>query len=373
MKKVFVLTALSTCMLSCYALAESNVMLYGILDGGVSVGKNQGEDTKVQMTNGLYQSNRWGIRGEEDLGSGNTIFFRLESGFKLSNGTTTSGMAFSREAFLGLKGNWGEFAFGRMGALSSDCGPYSLLIGSPFLTGYFAKGDIMGAITVTDRYNNTLYYKSPQVAGFNAHLMYSNGTSEDTEKWSDNSHYYGVGLTYSRNSLNVNLTAEYLDHDAGMTWKDKDDNEVNFKPKTTQLYTLGATYDFGSFMLYGTYQFAKNTQRLVGYLDIVEDFVGGPSTRGADQHGFALGTTIPAFGGTFGFEANYAFGKLHDVKNGEDKYSTWSIGANYVYPLSKRTLVYGYAGYADANKAMDDPIANDLRGWITALGIRHAF
>lgn len=104
MKKTLLAAALLAA--TSYATAASNVTLYGVLDAGVTVSKLHGDSTKVQMSNGNWMGNRWGIKGSEDLGNGNSVFFKLEQGFKLSNGNEASeGKAFSREAalaFLGL-------------------------------------------------------------------------------------------------------------------------------------------------------------------------------------------------------------------------------------------------------------------------------
>ena len=85
------------------AMAEPSVTLYGILDGGVSVSKLQHQSAKVQMTNGNWLSNRWGLMSQEDLGGGNSVYFKLEQGFNLSNGSeAVAGKAFNRETALGL-------------------------------------------------------------------------------------------------------------------------------------------------------------------------------------------------------------------------------------------------------------------------------
>ena len=85
------------------AMAEPSVTLYGILDGGVSVSKLQHQSAKVQM-------------GQEDLGGGNSVYFKLEQGFNLSNGSeAVAGKAFNRETALGLSGDWGKLGFGRFG------------------------------------------------------------------------------------------------------------------------------------------------------------------------------------------------------------------------------------------------------------------
>ncbi|WP_304947697.1 porin, partial [uncultured Parasutterella sp.] len=57
------------------ALAASNVTLYGVLDAGVTVSKQHGGSTLVNMSNGNWLGNRWGIKGEEELGGGNNVFF----------------------------------------------------------------------------------------------------------------------------------------------------------------------------------------------------------------------------------------------------------------------------------------------------------
>lgn len=82
------------------------VTTYGILEGGVIVSKLQHQSAKVQMANGNWLSNRWGLMGQEELGDGNSMFFKLEQGFNLSNGSVASnGKAFNRETVLGLSGD----------------------------------------------------------------------------------------------------------------------------------------------------------------------------------------------------------------------------------------------------------------------------
>ena len=134
-----------------------------------------GDSTKVQMSNGNWMGNRWGIKGSEDLGNGNSVFFKLEQGFKLSNGNEASeGKAFSREAALGLSGTWGTVAFGRFGGLSSDCGTYSILGGAPYTTSFQTIGSMYSAFYLTDRYNNSIIYLTPEYNGFQGSFMYSN-------------------------------------------------------------------------------------------------------------------------------------------------------------------------------------------------------
>ena len=66
--------------------AETSVTLYGGADGGITVQKLKGKSATVKFANGSLDTNMFGITGTEDLGSGNSVFFRLEQGYVLSNG-----------------------------------------------------------------------------------------------------------------------------------------------------------------------------------------------------------------------------------------------------------------------------------------------
>lgn len=67
----------------------------------------------------------------------------------------------------------------------------------------------------------------------------------------------------------------------------------------------------------------------------------------------------------------------------EDKYNSWNINAAYEYPLSKRTYVYGFAGYADGGKLLSGTVslkasglpfrANMVNAWQLAVGMNHKF
>lgn len=357
MKKTLVALALTS--VAGFAFAGSSVTLYGVIDGGVKVAKNKGADTKVTMANGVVAGNRWGIKGVEDLGNGNSVFFTLEQGFKISNGAAADpDLAFNRQTNVGLRGSWGEFSFGRFGALTADCGSYSIVGGSALGTSYFV-GNLASAITTTSRYNNSVIYVTPKFAGLQVSAMYSNGTGKDDSKWSDNAHYYGLGATYAAGGFNANAIVEVLDN------KDSD-------VKSTQLYTFGASYDFGAVALYGAYQFAQHAQSLVNGVDAADLF--GATKKGANQHGFSLGISTPVAGGKLALQGNYAFGKSKDEGVDQAKYSNWSVGTAYTYPVSKRTTVYGYAGYGETDKALKAVDKDSgLAGYAVALGVKHSF
>ena len=85
MKKSACFAAL-LCAVSSGAYAASDVTLYGVVDGAVSVSKVKGQAARVGFDNGIWAGSRFGIKGNEDLGSGYNLGFILEQGFKPFSG-----------------------------------------------------------------------------------------------------------------------------------------------------------------------------------------------------------------------------------------------------------------------------------------------
>ena len=97
------------------AFAQSTVTLYGSFDAGVrNVGNVNaaGDDVWTMGSSGTYNSNRWGLRGSEDIGGGLKARFNLEGGFNSGTGAAT-GVLFDRTAWVGLEGSMGSLDFGR--------------------------------------------------------------------------------------------------------------------------------------------------------------------------------------------------------------------------------------------------------------------
>jgi len=108
------------------ACAQSSVTLYGVLDTNIEYVNKMSPTapgtpgfpgpsaSKVDLNTGGLSGSRWGLRGEEDLGSGNKARFVLESGFGVDDGKLQQGgRLFGRQAFVGLDTRFGKFTFGR--------------------------------------------------------------------------------------------------------------------------------------------------------------------------------------------------------------------------------------------------------------------
>ncbi|WP_243410818.1 porin [Pusillimonas noertemannii] len=103
------------------AQGSTNVTLYGIVGTGIEYVNNvynveTGEKHSSVHFNNVTSSisSRWGLRGKEDLGNGLSAAFVLESGFNTATGISRQGgRLFGRQAWVGLKGDFGQLAFGR--------------------------------------------------------------------------------------------------------------------------------------------------------------------------------------------------------------------------------------------------------------------
>lgn len=107
------------------APSSTSVTLYGTIDTMIeyvnnipernAAGQVVGKSSSVHFTN-LTSSwpSHWGLRGSEDLGNGLSAVFALESGFNPGTGMSGQGnRLFGRQAWVGLKSDWGQLAFGR--------------------------------------------------------------------------------------------------------------------------------------------------------------------------------------------------------------------------------------------------------------------
>lgn len=356
MKKTLIAAAVMAT--SGIAFAASNVTLYGVIEEGVLLEKAKHADTTVQLRSGFDQGSRWGIKGVEDLGNGYSVGFILEQGFSADDGNvanagngTTSG--FTREAFMYVNGDFGKFGAGRTGTLASGAQSNHILTGWALGTGLGLSSWTSAIGTSFGRTNNSVVYATPVFSGFSVHSMYSNGLATDTDKWSDNSHYYGLGVKYQANAIRSSLIFEAVDNKA--TGK-----EATGKKKAIYTINYGLEYNLGSWTPMFAYQFAHQNS-------------------GRRTHMFGLSAKVAVGGGDVLVGGRYLFGKDEAKDVGANKVAVdgdvraWNIGAAYIYPLSKRTALKAYAGYADSGKEWKDVENVAYNGYQVYLGMRHSF
>src|SRR6476646_760370 len=85
------------------ACAQSNVSIYGIVDAGYVRESGAAAGTVNKLTSGVASASRIGFKGTEDLGSGISALFTLETGYRVDTGEVdAAGSFFNRQAFVGL-------------------------------------------------------------------------------------------------------------------------------------------------------------------------------------------------------------------------------------------------------------------------------
>ena len=329
----------------------ANVTMYGIIDTGLgytSTDKGYGEDVnKFDMRSGQNSASRFGVKGEEDLGNGVKVGFSLENGFSSDDGKlSTANRLFDREALLYVAGDFGELGMGRQGELASGNGRYGLFGGkvSPFSTGW---SDIAGHKYVMGagfgRMDNSVTYKTPTFAGFNVLAQYSFKKDNESEEYKDNregssavDRQYALGASFTAGDLYLTgiVTQTNLQ---SLGKKDVED------PLTV---SLGGNYDFGVAKLYVATQYFKDSDLSVKQIDRYDEKSNKTGCQDASQFdgfGLSVGADVPAFGGTAKVLVGYMDAEDQSTAAQDVQRYTFSVG--YEYPLSKRTFVYGGAGY----------------------------
>ncbi|MCW2783286.1 MAG: hypothetical protein JWR35_3735 [Marmoricola sp.] len=380
MKKTLI--ALAAIAAAAGAHAQSSVTLYGVVDAFANKTENKvtnaaGVTTKLSQNkvdgSGL-SSSRWGLRGSEDLGGGLSAIFNLEGGFTIDNGafnnnqgSTNTTTLFGRQAWVGLKGGFGQVTLGRNYSAYDD---FHGQIDHNYDSNTFAVWGNVSGTGIQDyvnRVNNSIKYESPVFGGFSGKLGY--GFGEDKTASASASSNLNAQLKYANGPLVVGYayqkekqaansstatppTAANLFAGTNVTTANgfgSVANGANSLKDTRKYHLIGGSYDFGVAKLVGSYNQAKNS-------------------AGTKDKDYQVGVSVPF--GAFAIAAGYAHAKSDATlaAGGRNDGSGYSLLGTY--DLSKRTTVY--AGYL----AMKTEFANgSIEGKRTlgGAGIRHTF
>lgn len=316
------------------ALAQSSVTVYGVIDLGVRSIKNDGYSTDTMLVkDGSGTSSRLGFKGVEDLGGGLKASFQIESAVNADEGLGGSGTKFwDRQSTLSLSGNWGEVRLGR--AKTSNrlvleaFDPWGAA-GMPDVSRIYSS--LKSPSGVTNRTDNQIAYLSPNMGGFYGSLDVSEGKTITGR------------LGYKAGALHV--AAGYGEADNPGTDKYK-------------LGTLGASYDFG--FLTPSLSFSQG--KFMSY----------------EQNVWQIGLQAPLAGGTL--RASYAQSDVNAAAEAAGLGDGKLFAIGYLYPLSKRTALYGNAAVIDNSGLAKYTLGGsatsvDAGGKSTGfdLGVRHSF
>jgi len=362
-------------LVSAPVFAQSNIQVYGVADAYMKYGDFMGDDTMGVDSGGLMGS-RLGFRGEEDLGSGLKAVFVLEQGFNIDTGKSTAmsgdddranggSQTFTRQAYVGLKGNFGQVALGRQYAPGYFTADYDALLNafiSPMsLLSNFTK------LTITPnsaaRWNNSVTYNGT-FQSVSVAAIYSAGNQETDSKLGTGADYsdddkYGISLKYANGPLKIGgmyqavkfkstyqgavqrtvVTQQFVDqlvdefNNTGtialpvtLPAQTSPAGFYRGSGETQKEWLLGASYNFGMATLAGSYQQGR-------------DVLG---VKNLDVDLWQVGVIVPVGAGNIHVAyAQADVDKVQGVLSSDVKPKALTVA--YTHALSKRTT--GYVGY----------------------------
>jgi predicted porin len=351
------------------AQAQSNVILYGIVDAGVTyynkAAQGAAKGSALQMDTGVAQGNRLGFKGTEDLGGGVKALFVLENGFNLDTGTIAQGgVFFGRLATVGLSGNLGSVTMGRQYDFMAELGPFALYYQTP--AGLSAAGlpvgtailkttnpvtgaSILGSFASLsnrvwgERLDNSIKYSTPSFNGLTFGVLYAFG--EVAGNTSAN-RSLSFGTKYAQGPIKAAASYTAVNNSTG--------NASN------RVWGLGGSYDFGSMLLYGNATRAETSTALVRI---------APTQA-----------TTYEIGSNFTLSAAWVVGAGYQYQQRNNHFgSAQQVTLFGDYYLSKRTDLYSTLAYGKDNAF--DPQTTQVVGLPSydhnqaalRVGVRHRF
>lgn len=343
------------------AHAQSSVTLYGVLDEALQFvhNANPHNDNLWTLSGGNLHSNRWGIKGAEDLGGGLSAIFQLEAGFNINNGASTSyhtgTKLFGEQAWVGLSDNrFGTLTFGRQYDPVVDL--VQPLTADNFFGSTFATPGDVDNNDNSSRTNSAVKYASPVLDGFQFEAMYAfggvAGSTGSGQTWS-------AAATYGTGPFSV--AAGYIRMDNASTLAGRGFTASTAgAPGTPPGWGAGVTSD-ATFI--SIVNIAYASAKSVGIGSIAAQYVTGPFTFNArysnaqyKPDGFSAFASTERFNvaaGYVGYQVTpvallgLGYTYTHGAGDTSATYNQVSLGADY--SLSKRTDVYLIGAYQHAN------------------------
>jgi predicted porin len=331
------LIALAVLAASGAAMAQSSVTVYGIADIWFGSAKSQvntgaglvGERQTVLESGGVSGS-RFGFKGTEDLGGGLKAIFLLEQGFNLDTGTAKDNTkAFSRQAYVGLAGGFGEVKLGNVFTAYDDISGATT---SAFDSALSATNNVFISNLYTSNPTNNIYYATPSFGGFSGAVSY--GLGEDK-----------TSTTSASNTVSAHVKYENGPIFAGAAYQREKDGASGQSVKFTR---LNGSYDFGVAKL------------LASYGRVSEDVLG---TKSNEYH---IGVDVP-LSGALTLSGGYAASKTK--LGGTEILKSSGVGVALAYSLSKRTTVYT----GIHNSSSETAGVKVAKNSVYAVGLKHTF
>jgi len=334
------------------------VSLFGLVDISMATSSGNGYRKTGLLEGTSYgPGSRWGLRVNEDLGSGLAVGALLESGFSAVTGESLQGARlFGRQAYLWLRSDrYGELRMGRQYVMheqtmaSFNPTTNSTVINPEVSFNYTATAVVRPMLT-TARADNALQLFSPKFFGLQAQFMYAFRGGYNTRDI-----HRGYRLTYTGGPLY--LVASYDEAVAPA-------HQIDGKSSINKVTSFGGSYDFGMVKLFAGYQGVKNLRHDAGTLgshQLPGLTAGNPARK---LRAFSVGASIPVDSVTYA--VNFSHGRYENIIG--QKATIGNYGAAATYHLSKRSEVYGAFALTGGN--LKDDV---YRKYIVQVGLRQRF
>lgn len=323
--------------------AELNI--WGV--GHLSVDEvDDGSSTDAHVAS---NSSRLAVSGSQAIDGGLEVIFQYESGVDLTGsggndgngGASSGGQLFTRtrDAFVGVKGDFGTVTFGRVGGLNQWVYDYNL-----FADQVGDLGNIWGGTGLAGRIDNTVQYITPEMSNLTGRIIYAPDEGVD-----------GTDVIVVKGDWageNAKLGVAYMNQGMGSGPGVKDHSA----------FAVTGSYSFGNFGIGGGYQ--------------NESDIGGVSGNDADSF---------TIGGTAKVGDNGTFKAQFTQFNGDGSNSDANqIAVGYDHAVGENTTLYiAYAttgndsnvAFTANNYGHGDAVA-PLSGedpWVVSLGIVYKF
>ncbi len=331
-------SALSTTVSVAYA--QTNVTVYGVVDGGVAYVSNSGGDGKLwKSSGGNLSGNQLGLKGTEDLGGGLSAIFGIESGFDLMTGKSAqNGRLFGRQSFVGLSSpTWGTVTLGRQYDPLSDllqpltADAYSGIFGTP--------GDVDNYDN-SARVNNSIKWTSPLWNGLTFEALYAFG---EVAKANGSGQTYGGAVGYANGPLGVSAGVLNIDNgNAAASMRGTSSSDSLFNTAVNSAYSsasvvnvlrAGGQYDFGILTAGAAYSHSE--------------YVADSASTFSETEKYQNASVFARFQVSKALQLTTAYNFTKASGDSSARYHQLGIGADYT--LSPRTDIYALAAYNHAN------------------------
>lgn len=327
---------LAGAVLSTGVFAQSSVTLYGVVDNAFSYASNQRGHSNFYMSQGNLQASKFGLLGAEELGGGTKAIFRLESGFNsLTGAQSSAGNLFNRQAYVGLSNDkYGTVTLGRQYT------PYFNMVGALGPTGVLTgatgahPGDL-DALDTTLRFNNSITYASPNIAGLTFAAQYGLGGVPGSVTNGSN---LSAALRYDYQSFStaagyVKLKDITTSQSLGSFAINSPVNNGYASASSTQMIAAAARYNISNLMVgvnYSNVQYAPGSRSLFASEAVF-------NTYGAIATYRFTPSVIAGIG--------YSYTRASKANGIDDPAQYHQISLEQTYSLSKRTTFYALEAY----------------------------